>query len=388
LIPQANRRIKRVRVPELEADRGEYSNYVNDMLENGGQLIPDPNWLNLDASSRDAASYDARNVLAQVITERHFQERAASMKSLMWAWVGGAEADAITFSKYRRFLKDRDRLQLWSVNVERSRDGIPMSRADLGSVMDLTLIDAFGSTAKRLTRILEVGGGYGRLAEAAFNVFGRSIQYVMIDSVPASLYYAARYLKHACPEARIGSFYDSAFDLANCDIAIIPSWHFKRISSLKYDICVNIESMQEMGQYHVDYFLNLFESESLEGATIYLSNAKDYYFRGTFNYPKNWQKLFCANTPRSWRLNHPTEIFRKTTGDYSTANAMIDSSYDYARWRENDPEDFISRNGSGQLVVPMLKAIPALVRSKVRLRSRIRQLTSRKHSVSPHQCHH
>ncbi len=300
------------------------------------------------------------------------------MKSLMWAWLGGGEdADEATISKYRRLLKDNDPLHLWSVNVEGKGDSIPMSRADLGSLMDLNLLYTFIPPGKQPTRILEVGGGYGRLAEAAFNLFGRSIQYVMIDSVPASLYYAVKYLRHACPDARVGSYYDADFDLTKCDIAIVPSWHYASVSRIKYDVCVNIESMQEMGQYHVDYFLNLFESESVDGATIYLSNAKDYYFRGSFNYPKNWQKLFCANTPRSWRPHHPTEIFRKTTdGDYSAANAIIDSMYDYGRWRESDPQDFISRNGLRHLVVPMMKRFPTAVSSTVRLGSRLRALAA------------
>jgi hypothetical protein len=43
--------------------------------------------------------------------------------------------------------------------------------------MDLNLIYAYAASPdRRVTRILEVGGGYGRLAEAAFNVFGRSVQ--------------------------------------------------------------------------------------------------------------------------------------------------------------------------------------------------------------------
>lgn len=58
------------------------------------------------------------------------------------------------------------------------------------------------------------GGGYGRLAEAALNVSGDSIRYVLVDSVPVSLYYASEYLKMACPDIRLGSFYkDDRFHL-------------------------------------------------------------------------------------------------------------------------------------------------------------------------------
>ena len=58
--------------------------------------------------------------------------------------------------------------------------------------MDLNLLYAFSASSQgKATRLLEVGGGYGRLAEAAFNIFGRTVHYVMIDSVLASFYYAA-----------------------------------------------------------------------------------------------------------------------------------------------------------------------------------------------------
>jgi hypothetical protein len=204
--------------------------------------------------------------------------------------------------------------------------------------------------------------------------------------VPASLYYSRKYLVHACPDARIRSFYDEGsgdFDLENLDIAIIPSWHFERLNRSSYDICLNIESMQEMNQGHVDYYLGLFQAVATRGATIYLSNAHDYYFRGSFNYPKNWQKLFSANTPRSWTPDHPTEIFRPSSSDCSIQNRVIDSVYDYGLWLQRDPEDFISRNGYRKMIVPMLEGIAREVRSALRVRSRIRQYLNRSWRTQP-----
>jgi hypothetical protein len=246
--------------------------------------------------------------------------------------------------------------------------------------MDLNLLFAFTPSERSVTLALEVGGGYGRLAEAAFNIFGRSLKYVIVDAVPASLYYSRKYLSHACPDARIKSFYDERgedFDLENLDIAIIPSWHFERLNRFKYDICMNIESMQEMNQGHVDYYLQLFQSVSADGATFYLSNAHDYYFHGVFNIPKNWQRLFCGNTPRSWTPDHPTEIFRKTSDDYSIRNSTVESAYQYGLWLQKDPEDFISRNGYKAMISPMLEETARKVKSKLGVRSRIRRYLGR-----------
>ena len=386
MLPQGNKRIKKRLVPELEADQKEYLRLVEDMVRNGRDLISDPNWLRGDDRSGTPDSYDKEKALEFALSQEGYQEKFSKMKALMKAWIGGTEPPSrATILKYRRFLERSDSLGLWQPNVEKNEDGIPFLQADLGSIMDLNLLYAFAASSKRsVTLALEVGGGYGRLAEAAFNIFGRSLKYVIVDAVPASLYYSRKYLSLACPDARIKSFYDEGgedFDLENLDIAIIPSWHFERLNRSNYDICINIESMQEMNQRHVDYYLGLFQSVAADGATIYLSNAHDYYFRGVFNIPKNWQRLFSGNTPRSWTPDHPTEIFRKTSDNYSIQNSALDSVYNYGLWLQKDPEDFISRNGYKTMISPMLEETARKVKSKLGVRSRIRRYLARGRKV-------
>lgn len=377
MLAQGNKRIKKRLVPELEANQKEYLRLVEDMVHNGGDLISDPNWLRGDDRSGAPDSYDKEKALEFALSQEGYQEKFSKMKALMKAWIGGTEPPSrATILKYRRFLERSDSLGLWQPNVEKNEDGIPLLQADLGSIVDLNLLYAFAASKKSVTIALEVGGGYGRLAEAAFNIFGRSLKYVIVDAVPASLYYSRKYLSLACPDARIKSFYDEEggdFDLENLDIAIIPSWHFERLNRFNYDICMNIESMQEMNQGHVNYYLGLFESVAADEATIYLSNAHDYYFRGVFNIPKNWQRLFCGNTPRSWTPDHPTEIFRKTSDDYSIRNSAVESAYQYGLWLQKDPKDFISRNGYKAMISPMLEETTRRVKSKLGVRSRIRR---------------
>lgn len=361
MTPQGDKRIKRQPVPELQADLAEYRRYLDDMVQNSGDLIPDPSWLATDHVS--VSGLDKSKTLERALNEQHFRANVGYMKELMTAWIGDGAKQLTdeTISRYYRFLQHCDALGLWPANMHEERD-VPFLATDLGTLMDLNLLYGFSpATGRTVTRVLEIGGGYGRLAEAAFNIFGHSVQYIMVDAVPASLYYARQYLAHACPDARLGSYYDHAadgsFDFSSYDIAIVPAWHFQRLNHLRYDICVNIESMQEMAQRHVDYYLNLFESVAVEGATIYISNAHDYYFRGAFNYPRNWQRLFCANTPRSWSPDHPTEIFTKTDHDCSLRNRIIDSIYNYTLWLQTDPEDFMRRNGARRILGPLAKKL-------------------------------
>lgn len=375
MIPQDNKLIKRKLLPEFEADQKEYRNILDDMLQNGGSLIPDPNWLIADESSKAADTYDKKEAMETALSEEQFKKKFSKMKALMTAWIGGTKTAAeFSISKYFHFLENCDLLGLWQANVVENRSTVPLYKADIGTIMDLNLLYAFSALSQRkVTRILEVGGGYGRLAEAAFNIFGRSIKYVLVDAVPVSLYFSKKYLTYTCPDAQIGSFYDgenNGFDFDDFDIAIVPSWHFERLNRLNYDICVNINSMQEMNQKHVDYYLNLFESVAVDGATIYISNSHDYYFLGTWNYPKNWQKLLCTNTPRSGRSDHPSEIFKKTRRDYSLQNAVVNSAYKYGHWIENYPDDFIARNGLKIIIIPLLKKIVKTVWSKLKFRTR------------------
>jgi len=379
MIPQADKRIKRRPIPELAADQDEYCRIVQDMVANGGSLISDPNWLVGDDRSDVPSAYDREAALHFALSEEAFLQRFSKMKPLMNAWVGGARVPTPTaISKYRHFLERNDPLMLWEVNVEKPIDGIRLLEPDFGTLMDLNLLYGF-SRGGRLTRILEVGGGYGRLTEAAFNIFGGSVRYVLVDAVPASLYYSKKYLTHACPDARIRSYYDAegAFDFEEYDISIVPSWHFEKLNRISYDLCVNIESMQEMNQHHVDYYLNLFDSVAADEAIIYLSNSHDYYFKGSFRYPTHWQKLFCSNTPRSWTRDHPTEMFRKTKTDCSFQNAIQDANYRYGLWMQNDPKEFIIRNGPESVIAPAIKALAHRMRSKVRARTRLQHLSSR-----------
>jgi hypothetical protein len=105
---------------------------------------------------------------------------------------------------------------------------------------------------------------------------------------------------------------------------------------------VNIESFQEMNQWHVDSYLRIFDAASREGAMMYISNAHDYIFRGDWRYPEHWQKLLCAKTPRAQSRDHRTEVFVKSTGDFSAWNAPVEAVHAYHLSREDRAS---ARNG-------------------------------------------
>ncbi len=332
-----SRTIKKQPAANIAANREEFRRIFDDMRESAGPFIPTPTWL-LCKHPNEIENADLSEILDLAGSDEVFQKEFSDLEQRMHGWVGGLNANGILedsalhlVENYASFLNRSDRLELWAANVDEPNIAKSLRVADLGSIMDLTFLYSYAfDPARKITNVIEIGGGYGRLAEAAFNVFGKSIRYVLVDSVPVSLYYSKKYLESVCPDIRVGSYYDGdKFDLSEFHCYIIPAWYFAELNKEKYDICINIESFQEMNQQHIDTYLQLFDRVSVDRATIYVDNARDYIFRGNWNYPKHWQKLFCSNTPRSWTPDHPVEIFVKGTGDFSAQNAILDDIHYY-----------------------------------------------------------
>jgi hypothetical protein len=314
------------------------------MRKSAGPFTPTPTWL-LCKHPNEIKSTDLSEILDLAGSDEVFQKEFSDLEQRMHGWVGEPNTKNILedsalhlVDKYASFLRRRDSLGLWAANVDDRNIAESLRVADLGSIMDITLLFTYAfDPARTITNILEVGGGYGRLAEAAFNIFGKSIRYVLVDSVPVSLYYSKRYLQSVCPDIRVGSYYDGdRFDLSEFDCYIIPAWYFNELNEEKYDICINIESFQEMNQQHVDTYIQIFDRVSVDHAVIYIDNARDYIFRSNWSYPNHWQKLLCSNTPRSWTRDHPVEIFVKGTGNFSAQNAILDDIHHYLQ-RIQDP---------------------------------------------------
>lgn len=106
------------------------------------------------------------------------------------------------------------------------------------------------------------------------------------------------------------------------DFLILPAWHLDDWADKKFDLAINVESMQEMSQELVDHYLGFFDRVVEDGGLIYLVNAREYKFKGKWNIPDNWQCLLRQRTPRSWTANHPAEIFRRTNESHHAQNIL------------------------------------------------------------------
>ncbi|MDD5585775.1 MAG: putative sugar O-methyltransferase [Alphaproteobacteria bacterium] len=191
--------------------------------------------------------------------------------------------------------------------------------ADLHSMIDTLLMTAFyerSPDSPPKTRILEVGGGYGRLFETMRYLTDWDMEYILVDAVPTSLVFAYQYLKTHYPELKIGlSYAGDRYAPGQWDVYVMPSWHIDQLKDSTFDIAINISSFQEMNQYHVDAYLKLFDDQLRPGGLVYLCNSRDYRFDGEYNYPGTWRSLYMDRPARAWTRLHPTEIFEKTDHD-------------------------------------------------------------------------
>lgn len=292
---------------------------IADMKANGGALAPSAHWTLSDSET-------------------------ATMDSMLSAWVGSVgmlpladpkQIDTVSGDPRivpgllaylraldaRRLLPQGDTLAHLAANHYRV--------TDLHSLIDLFLLLAHldNGTDEKI-RVLEVGGGFGRLAEVLQRTYPGRVQHVLIDAVPSSLMYAEVYLKARFPHLSVVYAQSESFaDVAEADIVILPSWRSDILPENLFDLCVNIESFQEMDRVHVAYYYDYFNTRSKPDGLIYITNSRDYVYKGPWETPANWEQLFKHRTPRSWTRNHPTEFFRRRTGDHRASQYLHEYYY-------------------------------------------------------------
>jgi SAM-dependent methyltransferase len=236
---------------------------------------------------------------------------------------------------------------------------------DLESLLDFLQISAFVDLHRPRLSILEIGGGFGRLVEFMTAAAGRYFSYVNVDAVPLSLMYSYQYLKARFPAANIRLF-DGACSRAakDCDFLIVPAWRLSELQLDPVDLAINIQSMQEMTQASVNFYIDYLDRQVVEDGIIYLENSREHEFIGDWTFPDRWQCLFRQRTVRSWTIDHPTEVFRKTSGQFRAQNLLRSEAlrFDICHARavqDLAPNDFYSPIGMSKSVAARLLEVKA-----------------------------
>ena len=353
---------------EIKGDKKLFNAIVSDMMNNAGKLAPSDHWnwnlaINDETETREKISGYSDDL---------FDKSYSELQMMLDPWVGVMGMKYINeevVGRYEDFLKGIDHLGLLPDDIVSCGESNGWKETDLGSILDINLITAYAqSSRKEKISICEVGGGYGRLAELFLSGVWQDVHYVLVDAVPASLMYAYLYLKSQFPDKNIGSYYNGDIYSKEFDCYIMPAWTTQLLGDSLFDITINIESLQETTQFHYDFYIDLFDRITVSGGEIYISNARDYIFKGNWNIPHHWETLYLNNTPRSWSPDHPTQIMRKCSGDFSLEKSMIESAFeqqiqawDHQQELEKQTLDIADRDricGELQQTISDMKAIP------------------------------
>jgi hypothetical protein len=300
----------------LTADAQLFDAVVLDMRMHGKRHLPAPGWIAAGGGPQDkAGAFTAARLIEP------------------WVGFGATKVTAESLFWYYPFLNRIDGLGLVPHYFEsdgRCRPaGSDLTVADLGTLLDINLATAFVKGSDTL-RVVEVGGGYGRLAEAFLNVFEGGVKYLLVDAVPSSLVYAHQYLARSNPGARLGSYYrGDPLDWRQYDCYIAPVWHLEDLTPGGFELAINVQSMQEMQSHHVDFYLRWFDDVLCDSGVAYSCNRRDHIFRGEWRYPAGWECLLKTCTPRSWTRDFPAEIFRKTRGTHERTNRLREALYQF-----------------------------------------------------------
>lgn len=273
--------------------------------------------------------WDISSLLKRSVTK----EDAATFLEMMPLWVGDWALKGATearISEYREFLKlfdlHRDIDELLEARRNEKKD---IAEHDLGPIQDYLLLSQAISRNCHKERpvILEVGGGYGRLAELFAVNRPKEQCYVLTDSVPESLFYSWKYLSQRCKGLRVGAhFLGDKYSPGDWDVFVVPAWSLREVIG-DIDVAVNVASIQEMPEKTANAYFQFFQERlSLDGICFF-QNSRDFYYQREYLFPAEWRYLIKKDTPRSRTLDYPLEILKVEEHPADKHNLKVVSDY-------------------------------------------------------------
>jgi hypothetical protein len=304
----------------LPLDGALYDRIVADVAEHGSHLVPAEPWQEATLFRGDEA-----------------RGRRPSFQDLVVPWIGFGQRPASEpqVAETRAFLEEVAPGFRLPAGLETAmRNAEKMAVGDLWTATEVGLITAHATAHDRPLRVLEIGGGYGRLVEGLLGVSGLSVQCVMVDAVPASLYYAHAYLTHRLPARRVASWYvDGPDAAADADAYIVPPWHLGDVRD-GFDVASNVSSFQEMNDDQIATYLQLIDEAVRSDGLVYLCNSRIYKWPREYAYPPTWRYELKANSPTAFSLDRPVELLRRCAVDCSEHNQRVQERYLASSYQE------------------------------------------------------
>ena len=123
------------------------------------------------------------------------------------------------------------------------------------------VISPVAKASEQRKLVLEIGGGYGGLAHHLLNIC-RNATYIIVD-LPETLLFSASYLSLLNPQKMIYIYEGRDFPefmrsgaIMSYDFVLLPNYKLDSLAHLRFDLVINVASLQEMRTSQAEEYLN------------------------------------------------------------------------------------------------------------------------------------
>jgi hypothetical protein len=206
------------------------------------------------------------------------------------------------YSAYLPFVREFDHLGLIEKYPEYK------SRQFLDSVLEINLLAQY-CELKNGTVVLDLGGGYGRLAEFMLCEF--EIRFILVEGVAISFFIAENYIPSIL-NVDLNSYWGRRDTTFSSEFSVWPAWKIEDALS-HADIVINVHSLQEMGDKQCSHYLDVIDKHRKKNSFVFLRNRNGVATQ-QWTFPETWELLHEVFLSKGdWALHNPRRLFNKPT---------------------------------------------------------------------------
>jgi hypothetical protein len=244
--------------------------------------------------------------MLRVLASAKDENKSVEFRDGAFGWYVGESTPHVErykhYSAYLPFVQETDQLGLIEKYPEYK------SRQFLDSVLEINfLVQHCG--LKHGAVVLDLGGGYGRLAEFMLCEF--DIRFILVEGVAISFFIAENYIPSVL-DVEPNSYWGRRDATFSSQFSVWPAWKIKDALS-HADIIINVHSLQEMGDTQCSHYLELINQHRKEGSFVFLRN-RDGVATRQWNFPESWElqhEVYLSGG--DWALHNPSRLFRQPT---------------------------------------------------------------------------
>ena len=182
---------------------------------------------------------------------------------------------------------------------------------DLGTVCDVTILSSTPDLQHSRLKILEIGGGYGRLIQSMIGNTNLVEEATLVDVMPSSMFMAEAYLRKS-EISTSGAFLGPSTFAAECPrVSVINASQIESVPDSSIDLVLNVESFQEMTPEWVSHWTQVINKKTKPGSIFFHSNSFDFKNFFDLDLGQEWFLQSSIEHPRHWTKSHRTEIWKR-----------------------------------------------------------------------------